>query len=253
MRLSGEGEKETTLKETLLLFMCQVGPPPETKLGGTTNNWGKKTVLKETLLLFMSQVDAEPVWSSRKGKETNTAPPASPPRSASKKAKKSPKKKVGLKTETMSPVPSVGFSSSAKTPVSATPSPLVPNNQTEQKMEVWFHESCLVWAPGVCLVPPRIAGLDEAIADSQQVVNLPFCRTFDRVTVFCALGFAWELDLCVASAFKVRKNIFLKITNLNLILQIFQSGITRSEIKNFLLLKLMLAGKPTILNKMAHL
>lgn len=47
---------------------------------------------------------------------------------------------------------------------------IFPLDQTNEKIEVWFHESCVIWAPGVCLVPPRLVGLDEAVSDSQQVV-----------------------------------------------------------------------------------
>ena len=53
---------------------------------------------------------------------------------------------------------------------SDTPLGIFPLDPTNEKLEVWFHESCLIWAPGVCLVPPRLVGLDEAVSDSQQVV-----------------------------------------------------------------------------------
>jgi len=62
---------------------------------------------------------------------------------------------------------------------SSPPASSIYSNITEQstieKSEVWFHESCIYWAPGVCLVPPRLVGLDEAVADSQQL-NCEYCK-----------------------------------------------------------------------------
>jgi hypothetical protein len=62
-----------------------------------------------------------------------------------------------------------GDESSARV-TSEIPVGIFPLDPTDEKVEVWFHESCLIWAPGVCLVPPRLVGLDEAVSDSQQVV-----------------------------------------------------------------------------------
>ena len=42
----------------------------------------------------------------------------------------------------------------------------------------------------------------------------------------------------------------MELTNLNLNCQKLQSAVTRSKLENFDILKLMLAGKPTILHKM---
>ena len=57
----------------------------------------------------------------------------------------------------------------------------IESSTTEERREVWFHESCVIWAPGVYLVPPRLLGLDEAIADSQQAVN-EFSHRFKKLT-----------------------------------------------------------------------
>lgn len=122
-------------------------------------------------LCLSSQVAAEAIWFSRKNPdslETSAASggPSSPGRT--KKGKKSPKKRN-----------SGGSSTAVKIEPNTTPLPSTPVPEIsaanlvcdeKEKMEVWFHESCVIWAPGVCLVPPRLVGLDEAIADSHQAV-----------------------------------------------------------------------------------
>ena len=97
------------------------------------------------------------------------AEPDSPVRTSSKKIKKTPKKKSLLKDEITAQTLQLGDDLSARV-TSEIPIGIFPLDQTDEKIEVWFHESCLIWAPGVCLVPPRLVGLDEAVSDSQQVV-----------------------------------------------------------------------------------
>ena len=107
-----------------------------------------------------------------------------------KKAKKTPKKKVVVKTEpttplsTPTPTPTVPAIAEAPSGIVAL-HPLkmdgIESSTTEERREVWFHESCVIWAPGVYLVPPRLLGLDEAIADSQQAVN-EFSHRFKKLT-----------------------------------------------------------------------
>ena len=36
--------------------------------------------------------------------------------------------------------------------------------------EIWIHEDCAVWAPGVCLVGDQLIGLQEAVADGDNTV-----------------------------------------------------------------------------------
>lgn len=38
--------------------------------------------------------------------------------------------------------------------------------------ELWVHEDCAVWAPGVCLVGDQLIGLQEAVADGDNMVPL---------------------------------------------------------------------------------
>ena len=101
-------------------------------------------------------------------------PEASIVKAGSKKTKKSPKKKLTPKAET----DSSNLIISPSTPSLSTEAPVDITEQINEKKEVWFHESCLIWAPGVCLVPPRLVGLDEAISDSQQVVNYPHTNPY---------------------------------------------------------------------------
>lgn len=41
--------------------------------------------------------------------------------------------------------------------------------------EVWAHEDCIVWSPGVYLIGPRIVGLEEAVWTSCNVLCVK-CR-----------------------------------------------------------------------------
>ena len=38
-------------------------------------------------------------------------------------------------------------------------------------LELWVHEDCSVWAPGVCLVGRELKGLKEAVADGNKMVS----------------------------------------------------------------------------------
>lgn len=40
-------------------------------------------------------------------------------------------------------------------------------------VEVWLHEDCCVWAPGVCLVGRELQGLKEALTDANIMVRTP--------------------------------------------------------------------------------
>jgi hypothetical protein len=136
------------------------------------------------------QVSAEPIWFSRKNPDSLETSTSSANTGTGKKAKKSPKKKVVVKTEpttpisTPTPTPTVPAIAEAPSGIVAL-HPLktdgIESSTTEERREVWFHESCVIWAPGVYLVPPRLLGLDEAIADSQQAVN-EFYHRFLKVT-----------------------------------------------------------------------
>ena len=77
-----------------------------------------------------------------------------------------------------------------------------------------------------------------------------FFRIYDGAIVFCALDLIRKVHLHVTAPLKMRKNDFLKFTNLNLILVKLQNTKTRSKVANFHTLKLVLATKPTLLNKM---
>lgn len=121
---------------------------------------------------------AESIWFSKRnpdsqsdqsGMKSTLSEPLSPGRTCLKKVKKSPKKKGASKEETI--VQTSPHDGTSPKIVPDTPIGIFPLQQTDEKIEVWFHESCLIWAPGVCLVPPRLVGLDEAVSDSQQVVT----------------------------------------------------------------------------------
>ena len=38
-------------------------------------------------------------------------------------------------------------------------------------VEIWLHEDCAVWAPGICLVGRELQGLKEALGDANKMVN----------------------------------------------------------------------------------
>ena len=88
---------------------------------------------------------------------------------SNKKSKKSPKKKSLVKDEPLDLAISKNDDPVVRMP-EELPTKMIPIFPTDEKIEVWFHETCLIWAPGVCLIPPRLIGLDEAVSDSQQVV-----------------------------------------------------------------------------------
>jgi len=41
----------------------------------------------------------------------------------------------------------------------------------DQKRLLWVHESCAVWAPGVCLVGGKLLGLHDAVNDGEKLVS----------------------------------------------------------------------------------
>ncbi len=41
---------------------------------------------------------------------------------------------------------------------------------TGSSSNIWIHEGCAVWTPGVCLVGPQLIGLQEAISDAEKLV-----------------------------------------------------------------------------------
>ena len=53
-------------------------------------------------------------------------------------------------------------------------------------VEVWLHEDCCVWAPGVCLVGRELHGLREALTDANKMVREPLCRV-ERNTMYVCL------------------------------------------------------------------
>lgn len=159
---------------------------------------------------YISQVPAEPIWFSKRNPDSlshcdsgTVAEPDSPVRTSSKKIKKTPKKKSLVKDEITAQTLPLGDDLSARV-TSEIPIGIFPLDQTDEKIEVWFHESCLIWAPGVCLVPPRLVGLDEAVSDSQQVIceyckkrgGHIFCRSRGcglRTHFPCAFTHGWLL------------------------------------------------------------
>ena len=44
-------------------------------------------------------------------------------------------------------------------------------NSSDDNAEVWLHEDCCVWAPGVCLVGRELKGLREALIDANKMVS----------------------------------------------------------------------------------
>jgi hypothetical protein len=42
----------------------------------------------------------------------------------------------------------------------------------EKSMEIWAHENCFVWAPGVHLLGSKLMGLEEAVWDSLKTVRI---------------------------------------------------------------------------------
>ena len=48
----------------------------------------------------------------------------------------------------------------------------IENNAVKHPSELWVHEDCAVWAPGVCLVGGQLIGLKEAAADGDKMVPI---------------------------------------------------------------------------------
>lgn len=48
----------------------------------------------------------------------------------------------------------------------------IENNAVKRPSELWVHEDCAVWAPGVCLVGGQLIGLKEAAADGDKMVPI---------------------------------------------------------------------------------
>lgn len=86
---------------------------------------------------------------------------------------------------------------------------------SDNTFEIWVHEDCVVWSPGVYLVGPKIVGLEEAVWTSCNVVctrcgfkGANTCclkRGCTNVMHFgCAVASNWQLDsdnytaLCIA-------------------------------------------------------
>lgn len=78
--------------------------------------------------------------------------------------------------------------------------------ETKDKVyEVWAHENCIVWSPGVYLVGPKIIGLEEAVWTSCNVICI-HCRyrganvccikrgCVSVVHFGCAVASEWDLD-----------------------------------------------------------
>ena len=49
-------------------------------------------------------------------------------------------------------------------------------------VEVWLHEDCCVWAPGVCLVGRELKGLREALTDADKMVNTMYMYMYTVYT-----------------------------------------------------------------------
>ena len=57
----------------------------------------------------------------------------------------------------------------------------------DHQRELWVHEDCAVWAPGVCLVGDQLIGLQEAIVDGDHMVP---------TSIYCILIIATKLLYC---------------------------------------------------------
>ncbi len=55
-------------------------------------------------------------------------------------------------------------------PVSITNDDQINASTRDHQRELWVHEDCAVWAPGVCLVGDHLIGLQEAIVDGDHMV-----------------------------------------------------------------------------------
>lgn len=75
----------------------------------------------------------------------------------------------------------------------------------EKSYEIWAHEDCVVWAPGIYLVGPKIVGLEEAVWTSSNVgcsrchlkgANICCLRRGcpSVVHLGCAVLLNWQLD-----------------------------------------------------------
>lgn len=170
---------------------------------------------------YINQVSTEPIWFSKRNPDSLSqcnsgaisAESEFPlrPNVHPKKTKKSPKKKSLVKDEVSASVlPSVD--ESATRVACETPVGIFPLDPSDEKVEVWFHESCLIWAPGVCLVPPRLVGLDEAVSDSQQVV-CEYCKKRGG-HIFCrrrGCGLRTHFPCAIAHGWLLREETFMAL------------------------------------------
>ena len=46
----------------------------------------------------------------------------------------------------------------------------LPTSEVDSLDNVWIHEGCAVWTPGICLVGTKLIGLQEAISDAEKLV-----------------------------------------------------------------------------------
>lgn len=60
-------------------------------------------------------------------------------------------------------------------------------------VEVWLHEDCCVWAPGVCLVGRELHGLREALTDANKMVRKDPYAVWRRMQCTCMCVFRFVL------------------------------------------------------------
>ena len=90
-----------------------------------------------------------------------------------KESEKNPKSQdSGKKTASKSHSPSAGTSSAKHQRRKSALHPRVVEDPAPLPEEMWVHQACALWSPGVCLVGNKMYGLEEAVKDAAENVSM---------------------------------------------------------------------------------
>lgn len=57
-------------------------------------------------------------------------------------------------------------------------------DEKQASPELWVHEGCACWAPGVCLVGSELHGLAEAVKNAKDMVCMLYIETFHLIEIY---------------------------------------------------------------------
>lgn len=157
--LSTKYDADTTDASWMCVF-CKMGPH-KMRLGDL---FGPYIISTKSAEFAESKTDQE-YFSEKRTRESLASklvpPKVEPPQVATGSAAKSKKRKSQEPTATTSAV----TAPAVKVPPPSSPVDMFYGmvKAGEDSYEVWMHEDCLVWAPGVYIIGTRIVGLEAAI------------------------------------------------------------------------------------------